>query len=755
MRSVLALVLVISAGVACGESSVGLVDPGVVSSTGQDAPGAPGAQANSPPGAPVIPTATVRPVVTTTPVEGARTTVLPSGRVVSPSSETGQLPAVSTQRPSDGPREVVSELRVSPTVTSTQPANLGTQPDTPTPAGQLDPVLFGISIHVEGWDGEVRHRHKFEAHRDAMIRFAEEVSAGGGVLTFELSNSFIEAVAVWDDSVLARLVELGHHLALHADVGGRGRPGYDLLASALGQMRERLSHLGVETTHVSGVCSRGPWVEAALAAGFTSTGGAVAYCATSMDADLLGDNAGWIEACRTPTACHGPPPVEVGRRFHPFHAESSADWMVSDAVDGLLIVVSESGHPLPCLGPGETAGTGACHADMSDLEVVVDAIDLYVDARRHDVITALAYSWSLGPVPADGIGEALVNRLAPYVDTGQITWVGVDDIEHYVDGEMVAGAAPGVVETSSSESERRRAGQNGMSFMVSIHAHLRRDWQPYTTPAMVMVDRPMLREAMSALSALQVVLDTHRIPANFQFSYGLARALCTYVDGQGFVRGLGEAGHEVGIHTHGHRQVDRAYRAVADGCGVTPAAASGIQFSIGTANDPARAAAVWLRAVESAGVVTVIGALGMEGSPMNGVCRDYGGVRRNAEANALLHSWRIVPSDLCTAVPRGSLTVVTHTDTGIGSRSGMNTEVGNIRAATFGRWTEEFTAAIEGSTSSSTWGIVGALPQMMGPGGLDEQFATAFDAFLARVADAAVMGAVVPSTASQAAARVQ
>ena len=476
MTSFLFLVLLISVVLACGEASVDLVDPGVVSSTVPEATGAPVVQSSSSPGGPVIPTATVRPVVTTMRVEGVRTSVPPSGRVVSPSSETGRLPVVSPQNPSDGPREVVSGLRVSPTATSAQPANLGDQPNTTTPAGQLDPVLFGISVHVEGWDGEVQHRHKFEAHRDAMIRFAEEVSAGGGVLTFELSDSFIEAVAVWDDSVLDRLVELGHHLALHADVGGRDRPGYDLLASVLGQMRERLSRLGVETTHVSGVCSRGPWVEAALAAGFTSTGGAVAYCATSMDADLLGDNAGWIKACRNPTACHGPPPVEVARRFHPFHAESSADWMVSDAVDGLLIVVSESGHPIPCLGPGEIPGTGGCHADMSDLEVVAEAIDVYVDARRHDVITALAYSWSLGPVPADGIGEALVNRLAPYVDAGYITWVGVDDIEHYVDGEMVAGAAPGVVQTSSSESEIRITGQNGLSFMVSIHAHLRRDW---------------------------------------------------------------------------------------------------------------------------------------------------------------------------------------------------------------------------------------------------------------------------------------
>ena len=624
----------------------------------------------------------------------------------------------------------------------------------PSPTDVLSPVLFGISVHVEGWAGEAHHRSKFEAHRDTLLGFAEEVSAGGGVLTFELSELFMDAVEIWDDPIVIQLQRLGHRLAVHADIGGRGVPRHDVLATVLTNQRAKLAGLGVETTHVSGICSRGPWVEAALAAGFTSTGGGVAYCATSMDPEFLGDDAGWIAACRSPAACHGPAPVSDDRRFHPFHADSSANWMISDAVDGLLIIVSESGRPLPCLGMDESPGTGRCEADSTDLDTVIEALDVYVGARNQGLVTALAYSWSLGPVPQDGIGTALVERLRPYVDAGHVTWIGVDEIEQHVDDaqasitrtEERATATPTILEQATVGKQ--------LPFMVSIHAHLHRDWQPYTSPAMATVNVSMLSRAMDLLITLESVLTEHRIAANFQFSYGLAGALCTLDHGRDFVQALIESGHEIGLHTHGHVQVTKAYAALTQDCGVTPTAASGIQFSVGASPDAALGAQMWLQAVDDVGIKTVIGAVGMKQSPMNGICANYGGATRNSGANALLHSWRIDPTNLCQESPRGPLVVVTHTDTGIETRSTMRTELGNIGRATFSRWADQLGAAIDRIDPNSTWGIVGALPQMMDSQGVDEQFVTGLNTFLDLVTESVEAGLTDSVTASQAASRL-
>lgn len=80
-------------------------------------------------------------------------------------------------------------------------------------------------------------------------------------------------MVAWNSAILDELTAMGHGFAIHADVGGSGEPTFEQMVLQLRSQVDGLAAAGYSTQHVSGVCSRGRWVEAAAAAGFTSIGG--------------------------------------------------------------------------------------------------------------------------------------------------------------------------------------------------------------------------------------------------------------------------------------------------------------------------------------------------------------------------------------------------------------------------------------------------------------------------------------------------
>ncbi len=608
----------------------------------------------------------------------------------------------------------------------------------------IDPVLIGISVHVEGWEDEVTNEEMFRLHRDALLTLGTEVAAGGGVLTYELSDAFMAAVAAWDDDVLDQLQALGHSVAIHADIGGRGDTSPAGMTELLTDKKDTLAARGIETQHVSGICSKGPWIESALAAGFTSVSGGVAYCAASMDPDLLDPEDRWVLDCAGPAACHDAPPIDDDRRFHPFVADSSSDWMVSDASDGLLIISSESGHSLPCLDRSLAPEADRCIATDRDLEIATDTLEEYVDAREPSRTTALVYSWSIGNLPAEGFGTDLVDAFAPVVDAGEAVWVGVDEIIDW-DGADVSLVAGDTTATSDSV----------LATVVSIHTHLDQDWQPYTDSTMTTLDLDLFDATVDLVAQTAALLGTHGVDANFQLSFGVAHAMCESASGRDLLTSLVEGGHEVGIHSHGDDDLELAFSALTDGCGVVPTSASGINFSIATGTDPGSGAHGWLLEVDALGITTVIAGLGLSDAPQSRACASYDGTVADAAANALLHSWLASPDDLCRADPAGSLAVITHSDRDTRALATVSTPLDNVDVEDFTIWERQLAAAVSSADDASTWGIVMALPAMMTDGAADATFLAAFDDFLGTLETELARGAIESFTASEAAARLR
>lgn len=302
-----------------------------------------------------------------------------------------------------------------------------TAPSTATTTSEPSPdegdALISLSIHVEAWVSEDEVQAQFDTHVGHLLDLANTAQDHGAVLTFELSADFTRAVAMWHSDVLNTLTGLGHEIAIHADAGGKGTPSLAALTSELESQRSLLEATGYATRHISGICSRGPWVEAAVAAGFTSVGGGVEYCLTSLLPEHVPDGYEWISGCTQPAACHGPVPVASEQAAFGWWANSSQDWIL-DATEGdLLVLTGPFEGQLSCF---KWNNEGPCPDQEDNLATIAAMVEEYVVlARSTGATTVLPLTDSLGGVPADGFPEALFTTIDSFVDAGNLRWSGL------------------------------------------------------------------------------------------------------------------------------------------------------------------------------------------------------------------------------------------------------------------------------------------------------------------------------------------
>lgn len=246
-----------------------------------------------------------------------------------------------------------------------------------------------------------------------LARVAEEE---GARLTFELSRAFVEGAVHRNDDVVAELRRRGHAVAVHADVGGEPLM-LEALEAELRRRRLRLEQLGGAITHISGICSEGPWVEAAVGAGYLSATGFVEFCLKSLD--VLPAGFEHVATCDTPRDCHGAPLLDLERKMRPWRAGSAANWLTPDPRGQLVMIAGDSATPLQCLAEPALRD---CKLDEDDAAAFAALIDDYLAARQSPDLAVCTVSWSIGTLPPDGFARSLFAAVAPYVTAGDVAW---------------------------------------------------------------------------------------------------------------------------------------------------------------------------------------------------------------------------------------------------------------------------------------------------------------------------------------------
>ena len=305
---------------------------------------------------------------------------------------------------------------------NTPMVNLTSEP-VPTLSQSTDEAtILTMSIHVEGWTGENQNPEKFDRHAARILDVAHEAHQAGAIFSFELSSQF--ATSSGAKNVVDELLSLGHAVEVHADVGGVGTPSFEDLTKQLSTKFIQVQNLGIDPILVSGICSRGPFVEAAISAGYGMTTGVVEYCLTSLDA--IYHPEGWnVDECPSPAECHGDPGFSLSKKATPWSVFSSADWTVPDVDGGFLIVVGESGSTVKCLSEDDAAVTG-CQYQNEDIKEYTHLAESYVlhDEQSDDHrCCVFSTTISIGLPPPEGFISNLVDSLSFLVDNGRAQWL--------------------------------------------------------------------------------------------------------------------------------------------------------------------------------------------------------------------------------------------------------------------------------------------------------------------------------------------
>ncbi len=292
----------------------------------------------------------------------------------------------------------------------------------------LDALNLGMMIHLEGWFEEVDNEESYMGHVEAIRTLADKLEEYGAVGTFEASPETIEASGKWDVNILQELVDRGHAVGVHADVGGN--PNEDInvesMAFRIKTMKTDLQKIvDFDVIHVSGICSHIDWAEAVIKAGYKFTTGLVAYCVTAMDEE---DRPEEYKNCSTPLKCHDVYPHEIAERDEPWRVSSAKDWL-TDHENGELVVIMEAGSLYNMSEEfGDGTGDGGLRPD--DVDVFIEQMDEFIANMDDESVNTMYLSWSIGSAVRvqSEVLDLWLEAIDEYIEEGVVEWHTINEM---------------------------------------------------------------------------------------------------------------------------------------------------------------------------------------------------------------------------------------------------------------------------------------------------------------------------------------
>lgn len=328
-----------------------------------------------------------------------------------------ELPPQSENRCGDGDCDGPENPNNCPDDCAELPALTDSSGDSTAPAsdGQPTVLYLGIMVHLEGWDDHI-DQAKFERHAGLMREYASLFETYGARLTWE-SKEVTDGILRWDDNVLLEMEQRGHGIGVHADIGGQKNYDCTHFADDLRVEREQLESLGVTVRHVSGIVSHCDWVEAASEAGYLFTTGSVAYGVMSMPIESRPLE---YRDCPNPGACHDTFPTALEDRLHPWRMNSGADWITPDPNGELVMLASSQG--LACVEEELTGQTPCKNFTEADIDYFFQQLDQAIALSEPGQVNIYYVGWSFGSPLDTQLLEIWLQRIVPYVESGQVEW---------------------------------------------------------------------------------------------------------------------------------------------------------------------------------------------------------------------------------------------------------------------------------------------------------------------------------------------
>jgi pimeloyl-ACP methyl ester carboxylesterase len=288
------------------------------------------------------------------------------------------------------------------------------------------PLFFAPMTHMEGGHKDDEDRDLFTLHVEQLRYGMDLAEEYGAKLTIESERPFAIACRKWNLNLLQEVIDRGHGVGTHGDVGFGGRQlSQEQLAQAFADRKALVDSLvGSQSNRgISGGGGPNDWVLAAHEAGFKYVDGIVGMHYMSMPLENRPD-AGWTDEFIRAEGYHDAAPVDFAERIHPVMLADARDF-VPDENGVVLCSSGETGH-LAALAEAQTTGCrgNQCVLTNEDVDAIVDLImeaDRVRDRSRIAKLTVLIPAPLFVPRNEEPL-RYFFSQLGLLEDEGILTW---------------------------------------------------------------------------------------------------------------------------------------------------------------------------------------------------------------------------------------------------------------------------------------------------------------------------------------------
>ena len=257
-----------------------------------------------------------------------------------------------------------------------EPGVASTDPVEP-PRGQDAPLYLTTMTHLEGDFKDDQNEEVFRLHVQQLRYGLTLANEYGAKFTIESERPFARACETWGVNALQEVLDLGHGVGTHCDVGFQYTPASPSELAQLYLERKQLVDALVGAEHnrgYSGGGSEQDWILAAQEAGFVYKDGGVGMLYLSMPLDAR-PGPEWTDAYIREQTFHAPAPVDLEDRIYPFMMADAQDFVPDE--DGVVLFTGGGIGRLDSMVEG-----GPTHCPQMKCPFTEEDVDLVITQLR-------------------------------------------------------------------------------------------------------------------------------------------------------------------------------------------------------------------------------------------------------------------------------------------------------------------------------------------------------------------------------------
>lgn len=303
----------------------------------------------------------------------------------------------------------------------------GSDVDNQTATTEAYPLYLTTMTHMEGGWLDDKDEDLFLRHVDQLhygMDLAEEYDA---ILTIESEKPFAQANTTWGVAIMKEVLDRGHGVGTHCDIGGVGQKTITLAQQIL-QMKENKKLVdelvGAENNHgCSGAAGPNDWAQATVEAGFDYINGIVSMHLLAIPEENRPDNGLWTDNYIA-KHYHENVPTDLADRIYLMQLADTLDFEPDES--GIVVSSGELGRVdgLAEGGDYEACPQSNCPFTTEDVDVLVEIItevNSYRDPSRVAKLTIY--------LPASNFAEEneealryLFSEMQKLQEAGQVQW---------------------------------------------------------------------------------------------------------------------------------------------------------------------------------------------------------------------------------------------------------------------------------------------------------------------------------------------